>query len=105
MTAEVDIDAYLRRIGYEGGCAPTLDTLRAVILRHTESIPFENLDPLLGRPVDLDAPALERKLVSEGRGGYCFEHNVLLRHVLEGLGFPVVGLSARVVWNAPEGLV
>lgn len=47
--------ADFRRIGHEGGRAPTLETLRAVVARHTEAIPFENLDPLLGRPVRLDA--------------------------------------------------
>jgi len=35
--------------------------------------------------------------------GYCFEQNLLLSHVLNGLGFKVSGLAARVLWNAPEG--
>jgi N-hydroxyarylamine O-acetyltransferase len=105
MAAAIDIDAYFRRIGHEGGRTPTLDTLRALIVRHTEAIPFENLDPLLKRPVRLDAPSLQQKLVRDGRGGYCFEQNLLLRHVLVALGFPVVGLAARVLWNAPEGVV
>lgn len=105
MTAAIDVNAYVRRIGYQGEGTPTLETLRALVLRHTEAIPFENLDPLLGRPVRLDLPSLERKLVHSGRGGYCFEHNLLLRHALEALGFPVVGLAARVLWDAPEGAI
>jgi N-hydroxyarylamine O-acetyltransferase len=103
MTAAIDLDAYFQRIGYAGARTPTLDTLRALHVRHTEAIPFENLNPWLKRPVRLDAAALEQKLVRDGRGGYCFEQNLLLRHVLEALGFPVVGLAARVLWNAPEG--
>ncbi|MEI4902561.1 arylamine N-acetyltransferase, partial [Klebsiella pneumoniae] len=71
----------------------------------TESIPFENLDPLLRRPMRLDAASLEQKLVRGGRGGYCFEQNLLLRHALEGIGFTVAGLAARVVWNQPEGAI
>jgi N-hydroxyarylamine O-acetyltransferase len=105
MAADIDIEAYFRRIGHDGERAPTLETLRAIVARHAEAIPFENLDPLLGRPVRLDAAALEAKLVREGRGGYCYEHNLLLRHVLVGLGFRVAGLEARVLWNAPEGAV
>jgi N-hydroxyarylamine O-acetyltransferase len=105
MTAAIDIDAYFRRIGYAGARTPTLDTLRAVVVRHTETIPFENLNPLLRWPVRLAAPALEQKLVRDGRGGYCFEHNLLLRHVLETLGFPVAGLAARVLWNTPDGAI
>jgi N-hydroxyarylamine O-acetyltransferase len=105
VTPTIDLDAYFERIGYEGGRTPTLDTLRAIVLRHTEAIPFENLNPLLGWPVRLDLSSLERKLVRDGRGGYCFEQNMLLRHILDALGFSVAGLAARVLWNAPEGAV
>ncbi len=105
MKPEIDLDAYFRRIGYRGPRTPTLATLRAIHLLHPRAIPFENLDPFLGRPVLLDIAALERKLVREGRGGYCFEQNLLLEHVLEGLGFDVTGLAARVLWNTPEGAV
>jgi N-hydroxyarylamine O-acetyltransferase len=101
----VDLDAYLERIGYSGSRAPTLETLRAIHERHPQAIPFENLDPFLGRPVQLDPASLERKLVREGRGGYCFEHNLLLAAALRALGYEVTGLAARVVWNAPPGAV
>ena len=39
------------------------------------------------------------------RGGYCYEHNLLLSHVLQQLGFLVRGLAARVLWNVSEGTV
>lgn len=94
-----DLDAYCRRIGYDGERAATLDVLRALHAHHTAAIPFENLNPLLGRPVRLDAESLHRKLVREGRGGYCFEQNHLFRDVLTTLGFTVVGLAGRVVWE------
>ncbi|MBX9580941.1 MAG: arylamine N-acetyltransferase [Gemmataceae bacterium] len=103
--AAIDPGAYFRRVGYDGPAAPTLDTLRALHLAHVGAIPFENLDPLLGRPVRLDLPSVERKLVRGGRGGYCFEQNGLFRAVLEAVGFPVVGLAARVLWNVPDGRV
>src|SRR5262249_19118962 len=57
------------------------------------------LDPLLGRPVRLEVDALERKLLTDRRGGYCFEHNLLLAHALRALGFAVSHLAARVVWQ------
>jgi N-hydroxyarylamine O-acetyltransferase len=98
---EVDVDAYLARIGYHGGLAPTPETLRALAVHHAAAIPFENLDPLLGVPVRLDIASLQEKLVHGGRGGYCFEHNLLLAHVLDALGMPVRGLAARILWNAP----
>jgi len=105
MASTIDLDAYFERIGYAGGRTPTLDTLRAVHLRHAQSIPFENLDPLIGRPVRLDMPALEQKLVHGRRGGYFFEQNLLLSHALRALGFQVVDLAARVLWNFPEGTI
>jgi N-hydroxyarylamine O-acetyltransferase len=80
-----------------------LDTLQAVHALHPAAIPFENLNPLLGWPVALDVDALQAKLVTGGRGGWCFEHNTLFRHALEALGFSVTSLAARVLWNAaPE---
>jgi len=101
-----DLDAYFQRIGYaDGPRAATLDTLRAVHLHHAQSIAFENLDPMSGHPVKLDLPSLEGKLIHAGRGGYCFEHNLLFSHVLRELGFRVTGLAARVLWNAPEGVI
>ncbi|HVO45721.1 MAG TPA: arylamine N-acetyltransferase, partial [Steroidobacteraceae bacterium] len=106
MSAEIpDVEAYLTRIGYGGSHAATLETLSAIHRLHAQAIAFENLDPLLRRPVRLDLPALEEKLVRGGRGGWCFEHNLLLKHVLEHLGFDVTGLAARVIWNAREGSV
>lgn len=96
----IDLDAYFERIGYTGERTPTLATLRAIHARHPQAIAFENLDPLLGRPVPLDARSLEQKLIRNGRGGYCFEQNLLFSHVLESIGFHVTGLKARVLWNS-----
>lgn len=104
MTASADLPgvnvaAYLARIGHRGPAEPTVDTLAALIAAHNRTIPFENLDPLLGTPVaDLSAPALFDKLVSRRRGGYCYEHNGLMAYVLEALGFGVDRLAGRVVW-------
>ena len=41
--------------------------------------------------------SLQRKLLAGGRGGWCFEHNLLLQSVLEALGYSVTGLAARVL--------
>ncbi|MBA3541003.1 MAG: arylamine N-acetyltransferase, partial [Deltaproteobacteria bacterium] len=69
---------------------------------HVRSIPFENLDVLLGRPIELELDALERKLVHARRGGYCFEQNALLLGVLTQLGFDAHPLSARVRYQRPR---
>ena len=92
----VDLQQYLRRIGVVGELPATPATLQALHLAHATHIPFENIDVLLGRGIDLDPAALERKLVASERGGYCFEHNLLFATVLEDLGFKVTLLSGRV---------
>jgi N-hydroxyarylamine O-acetyltransferase len=100
-TDQFDLDAYLARIGHDGGRRPDLATLRALVAAHTRTIAFENLDPFLRRPVRLDPASLQAKLVRGGRGGYCFEHNLLLTHALRALGYRAAGLAARVLWNRP----
>jgi N-hydroxyarylamine O-acetyltransferase len=93
---QFDLGAYFGRIGYGGSAAPSFDSLRAVHLAHARSIPFENVDVLLGREIRLDVEWLQAKLVTGGRGGYCFEHNTLLAAALEEMGFGFTRLAARV---------
>jgi N-hydroxyarylamine O-acetyltransferase len=97
-----DLDAYFSRIGYSGPRAPTLATLNAIVAAHVTTIPFENLDVLLGRPIKLDPASLARKLVDDRRGGYCFEQNRFLLFLLTALGFDVTPLSARVRLQLPR---
>jgi arylamine N-acetyltransferase len=95
----LDLAAYLDRVGHQGSTDPTLDTLHALVAAHNRSIPFENLDPLLGVPVaDLGPGALTSKLVHRRRGGYCYEHNGLMGYVLEELGYGIERFAGRVVW-------
>lgn len=94
----LDLDAYLARIGLTGRPG-----LAEVHRAHVTAIPFENLDPRRGVPVSLAPEDLERKLVHERRGGYCFEQNLLLKGALEALGVRVEPLLARVRAGAPPG--
>lgn len=103
MSEPVNLKAYFDRIGFSGSIAPNAATLQALHALHPAVIPFENLNPLLGLPVPLDQKSLERKLLADKRGGYCFEHNLLFMRVLADLDFDVHPLGARVLWNHPEG--
>jgi N-hydroxyarylamine O-acetyltransferase len=97
----LDLDAYCARIGYTGPRTVSHATLDAIHRRHAETIPFENLDIQLGRRIAIDVPSIERKLVHDRRGGYCFEQNALLAAVLRALGFAVTTLIGRVRWQIP----
>lgn len=99
----LDLDAYFARIGLTlEERTPTLATLNAIIHAHVQTIPFENLDVLRGRPIELDLAAIEAKLVQGKRGGYCFEQNSFLLQVLTQLGFEGELLSARVRYQRPH---
>lgn len=94
---------YLQRLGFDTPPAPTLETLRLLQLRHTGAFPFENLSTLAGEPVLIDLPSIERKVLHERRGGYCYELNCLFLALLQTLGFDARGISGRVVMGQPEG--
>ena len=61
---------------------PICETLRAVHQLHNDAITYENLDVQLGRPVGRDLAPIFEKIVSEGRGGWCYEQNGLLAWAL-----------------------
>ncbi|MFD9797149.1 arylamine N-acetyltransferase [Streptomyces sp. NPDC059070] len=98
----IDLDAYLARIGHEGERAPTLAVLRALQRAHVTSIPFENFNAVLGKPVALDIATVQERLVGGGRGGYCYEHVVLFAAALERLGFEFTALIGRVTLGSDK---
>jgi N-hydroxyarylamine O-acetyltransferase len=97
-----DLDGYLARIGWEGPRDPTPGTLALLLRAHMMGIPFENLDVLLGRGIRIDLESVYSKLVTARRGGYCFEHGVLLFAALQRLGFQPVAHAARVIQLRPR---
>jgi N-hydroxyarylamine O-acetyltransferase len=101
----LDLDAYLARLGYTGPRAPTRAVLADILCRQVSTLPFENLDVLLGRPIRIEAAALLQKLVYDRRGGYCFEQNNLLLLALRALGFAAEPMIARVRWQVPPETV
>ncbi len=92
----MNIQAYLNRIGYRGPAQQSVDVLRRLHRRHLLSVPFENLDIHLGRPIILAQSAFYEKIVEKKRGGYCYELNGCFAWLLKGLDFKVSLLSARV---------
>jgi N-hydroxyarylamine O-acetyltransferase len=73
--AAFDIDAYCARIHYTSSREVSATTLQGLHVAHTHTVPFENLDIHLGRPLSLEAPDLFAKIVTRQRGGYCYEVN------------------------------
>ena len=73
-----------------------METLRRLHRKHLLSVPFENLDIHLGRPIILNEDAFYEKISNHQRGGYCYELNGSFAWLLRRLGFRVRILSARV---------
>jgi N-hydroxyarylamine O-acetyltransferase len=94
---QFDVDAWLARIGYSGQREPTLGVLRPLVTAHATAIAYESIDVLLDKPPSLDPASLQSKMIFGGRGGYCFEQNMLFRCGLLSLGYKVTSLQARVV--------
>jgi N-hydroxyarylamine O-acetyltransferase len=91
-----DINAYLRRIHYDGPRIPTLAVLQNLHTAHLLAIPYENLDIHLGQYVPLGEEAAFEKIVVRGRGGWCYEMNGLFAWALRTLGFEVALLASDV---------
>lgn len=92
----MDLQAYLNRINYTGALDPTLDTLKGLHRQHLFHVPFENLNIHMPRRIILDENLLFEKMVTENRGGFCFEQNGLFFWVLNQLGFDVIRIEANV---------
>lgn len=87
--------AYLNRIGICDVPAPTVSSLALLQRAHLLTVPYENLDILLGQPIRLETEALYEKIVLHHRGGYCFEVNELFGSLLRSLGYGVTDLFGR----------
>jgi len=98
----VEVNAYLKRINYQGQLAPTAETLRALQTAHLRTVPFENLSIHNSEPIVLNDEALFAKIVERRRGGFCYECNGLFGALVRALGFDVTMLSAEVA-NAAGG--
>ncbi|MCB0129494.1 MAG: arylamine N-acetyltransferase, partial [Caldilineaceae bacterium] len=97
------IGAYLARLGLPA-VAPRADLagLTALQSAHLLAVPFENLSIGWGEWIDLDEEALFAKIVTRGRGGFCYELNGLFWRLLTALGFRVTRVAAGV-WSPSRG--
>ncbi len=78
-----------------------MDALRRLHVAHLRTVPFENLDIHRGVPIVLEQDRILKKLVTDRRGGFCYELNSGFAWLLSELGYRVTLLSAEVA--RPEG--
>lgn len=97
MTNPVRLQRYFDRIGYRGPCRPDTDVLAALQAAHVCSVPFENLDVQFGCTLTTAVDAAYDKIVTRGRGGWCYEQNGLFGWALAEIGFDVTRVAAAVM--------
>lgn len=97
-----DLDAYLARLRLPARVTLDAEGLGRLQRSHRLAIPFENLDVMLGRPIRITSDAVFDKLVTRGRGGFCFEHGRLFGDALAALGFAARPLLGRVWLGATD---
>ena len=98
---DIEISNYLKRINLTD-CNNDLEGLTKLQQNHMEHIPFENLDVVVGRKIEIEINHLFNKVVNSKRGGYCFELNTLFSELLKSLGFSSQPILARVWLRNPE---
>ncbi len=97
-----DVEEALDRLGLDRR-PPDLDFLDQVLEAYISTIPFENYDVWHeGRCPSLAIEDLHRKLITNRRGGYCFELNGYLWALLNALGFQAHSVTAFVLEGEAE---
>jgi N-hydroxyarylamine O-acetyltransferase len=104
-----NLDNYLSRIGlpslqqlHDDEFQTDRATLALVMDGQSRSIAFENLDVVMKKTISMNGSDVEKKLVDDLRGGYCWEQNTLLQMALEEMGYSVKPLLCRVRWGKPD---
>lgn len=95
MSDAAIFSAYLARLGVQ---LPSVDLagLSALMRAHMQTVPFENLDIVNGRPRPLSTLGVLEKIAKDRRGGFCYEVNEAFFALLQHLGFVVRRIEARV---------
>lgn len=96
LSNTMKLQPYLNRIHYAGSTDISYGTLRDIHRAHLFNITYENLDIHRGLSLPLDEEYFYRKIVENGRGGWCYEMNGLLAWALREMGFPVTLLAGTV---------
>lgn len=98
----IDAYQYLDRLNLQKE-DPDLKFLKKIHKAHLLNIPFENLDIHYGKKIILDIERIYKKVIIDKRGGFCYELNGLIFHLLSNLRFNCHLVSARVKGNKSWG--
>lgn len=90
------VKTYLDRIKIESKPNISLQFLILLQNQHILNIPFENLDVINKKHIELTSNLIVDKILNFNRGGFCFELNGAFHNLLTHLGFQVRMIEASV---------
>ncbi len=92
----MDTLKYLQRIKFDTQVNIDDETFMQIHQQHVLTVPFENLDVHYNRFFDLELEKIYKKVVDDGRGGFCYELNALFNEFLNNLGYKSRIIAARI---------
>src|SRR5690625_4237024 len=93
----MEVNNYLQRIGLTNVTGNNLETLQLLQMNHLLHVPFENLDVIHHVPIPLEIETYYKKIVTNRRGGYCYELNGLFQWLLQQLQYDSYLVAATVL--------
>ncbi|WP_242213347.1 arylamine N-acetyltransferase [Bacillus cereus group sp. BfR-BA-01383] len=77
------------RLNLEKRTEIEFEELNAILLAFAHTIPFENLDVIAGNTNTISLENLQEKILTNSRGGLCYELNTLFYYFLKDCGYDV----------------
>lgn len=93
----MNVSDYLRRINIDKLKEDKFAALKQLQLQHLLNIPFENLDVIRKVPINLNVQSFYEKIITNRRGGYCYELNGLFHWLLKELNYECYLVAATVL--------
>jgi N-hydroxyarylamine O-acetyltransferase len=88
----MDTAAFLRRIGvadHHEHAGPSVEGLSELHAAFVSTIPYETVQYQFGQGGPMDPEAVAQRIIAREAGGYCFQLNGVLAHLLTSLGYDV----------------
>ncbi|QWG28313.1 arylamine N-acetyltransferase [Bacillus mycoides] len=75
------------RLNLEKRTEVKFEELSTILFAFAHTIPFENLDVIVGNTNEISKENLQKKILTSSRGGLCYELNTLFYYFLKDCGF------------------
>ena len=99
MSLPISLKNYVLDLGLTIPKSLDLAFVKALQTAHISRYSFNSLAVVMGEDISLDLEDISQKIVQNGLGGYCFEHNKLTFELLRAVGYDVTLIMARVLNN------